>query len=235
VLEHIFNAAILNRSEAYRREIVAKSQTFVAPAALDRARAILRDEHSCVISGPPGVGKTTLADMLTLDYLEQGFELFVVSEDVREAEQVLLGDRRQLFVYDDFLGRTELTEKLGKNEDNRIVAFMRAVKALPQHRFILTTREYILRAARLQYARFDEYDLDALNCILEIGDYSRFERALILYQHLYFESDATAEELKEFVESKVYREIVSHRNYTPRHIADALAQINRRMKKGGIT
>jgi hypothetical protein len=153
ILQRVMHAGIHTRSDSYKEELLRKSRTFVQPDAFSSARAILKDHHSCIISGPPGVGKTTLAEMLCLDYLAQDFELIVISEDVSEGDDVYASDRKQVFIYDDFLGRTDIREKLGKNEDNRIVGFIRRVHRSPGHRFILTTREYILRAAQQRYER----------------------------------------------------------------------------------
>lgn len=232
VLERIIHSGIYNRSEAHLSELVHKSRTFVQPKAFPKARQILEENHTCIISGPPGVGKTTLADMLCLGYLANGFELIVVSEDILEADSVYSATRKQVFIYDDFLGRTDLRDKLGKNEDNRIVQFIKRVNKSPNHRFILTTREYILRAARIRYDRLDVDEINPSNLVLEISSYTEFQRGLILYQHLAFSDGISAASIRELVKSRLFWSIVRHRNYTPRHISDALNEINRLSKLG---
>jgi hypothetical protein len=231
ILQRVLNAGIYNRSESYLQNLLSKSRTFVQPSALSNAQRILKENHACIISGPPGVGKTTLADMLCLDYLADGFELIVISEDVSEADNVYAQQRKQVFIYDDFLGRTDLREKLGKNEDNRIIEFIRRVNKSPNHRFILTTREYILRAAKIRYDRLDTGDIDPLRCVLEISTYTELQKGLILYQHLAFSDGLLQEDIEDLVRNRRYLSIVRHPNYTPRHITDALADINRRRKK----
>lgn len=231
VLERVLNAGIHNRSEAYLQALLAKSRTFVQPQALSEARRILKSSHTCIISGPPGVGKTTLADMLCLEYLANDFELIVVSEDILEADNVYAQQRKQVFVYDDFLGRTDFQEKLGKNEDNRIIEFIQRVQKSPNHRFILTTREYILRAARTRYERLDAGDIDPLKCVLEISTYSELQKGLILYQHLAFSDGLSHDDIEDLVRRRSYLSIVRHPNYTPRHITDALNDIARRARR----
>lgn len=233
ILERLLHAGIYNRSEAYLADLIQKSRTFVQPKAFAEARQILKENHACIISGPPGVGKTTLADMLCLEHLANGFELIVVSEDVLEADNVYNEHRHQLFIYDDFLGRTDVREKLGKNEDNRIVEFIRRVSRSPNHRFVLTTREYILRAARTHYARLDVGDIDPLKCVLEMNNYTELQKGLILYQHLAFCDGISSSDIEELVRNRRYMEIVRHPNYTPRHITDALEEIRRRNRKRG--
>jgi hypothetical protein len=231
LLEKVLNAGIYNRSESYLENLILRSRTFVQPKAFSSAQKILKQNHSCIISGPPGVGKTTLADMLCLEYLASGFDLIVISEDVLEADNVYSQQRKQVFIYDDFLGRTDLREKLGKNEDNRIVDFIKRVSGSPNHRFILTTREYILRAARIRYDRLDTGDIDPLKCVLEVDSYTELQRGLILYQHLAFTDGLAQQDIADLVLNRRYLSIVRHPNYTPRHITDALNDIQRRNKK----
>lgn len=232
ILDRILRAGIYNRSESYREHIVSSSKTFVQPDAFERASQILRDNHCCIISGPPGVGKTTLGDMLCLEYLAQDFDLIVVSEDISEADDIYRASRKQVFIYDDFLGRTDIQEKLGKNEDRRLIDFIRKINRAPDHRFILTTREYILRAAQQRYERLDKNELDVLKCVIEMTDYTPLQKGLILYQHLFFSDYIAKEDIEDLVRRRKYREIVAHPNYTPRHITDALADIQLRTRRG---
>lgn len=230
ILQRIHYAGIYNRSESFREDLIRKSRTFVEPNAFTKAREILEENHSCIISGPPGVGKTTLAEMLCLDYLAQDFELIVISEDVSEGDSIYTAGRKQIFIYDDFLGRTDIGEKLGKNEDNRLVGFIRRVHRSSTHRFILTTREYILRAAQQKYERLDTGDLDVLKYVIEMTNYTTLQKGLILYQHLAFAEYISKEDIEDLVRRQLYRQIVEHPNYTPRHITDALNDIERRRK-----
>jgi hypothetical protein len=233
VLHMLLHSGIYNRSQAHVMDLLAKSRTFVQPDVFVKAQQILREHHTCIISGPPGVGKTTLADMLCREYLANDFELIVVSEAVLEADNVYRDSSKQVFVYDDFLGRTDLREKLGKNEDSRIVQFIRRVSESPNHRFILTTREYILRAARIRYDRLDVDDINPLNLVLGINSYTEYQRGLILYQHLAFHKEISGVDIQEFVSNRRYWQVVRHPNYTPRHITDALDQVKRRYRANG--
>ena len=56
ILQRILYAGIYNRSESYREDLLRKSRTFVQPDAFARAQRSLKENHSCIISGPPGVG-----------------------------------------------------------------------------------------------------------------------------------------------------------------------------------
>ena len=102
---------------------------------------------------------------------------------------------------------------------------------MSRHRFILTTREYILRAAQRTYVRLDTGELDVLKCVVEMKNYTQLQKGLILYQHLAFSENIAKEEIEDLVRRRMYRKIVDHDNYTPRHITDALNDIARRKKE----
>lgn len=227
VLDRIRQAAVINRSEMYKESLLLQSRLFVEHPSLVTARTTLREHRVCVISGPPGVGKTTLANMLTLEYMAEDFEVFCISTDVEEAESALDAERRQIFLYDDFLGRTNF-DKLNKNEDARLVDLMNGIRRTPNKRFILTTREYLLRSARHYYDRLDNSDIDLFKCVVEVEGYDRLARALILYNHVYWSPECTEEDRRSLVVDGRWKAIVDHPKYNPRLIETALTEIRRR-------
>src|SRR5207244_4965611 len=113
---------------------------YVQNPSFDRARALLDKSHYCIIAGIPGIGKTTLAEVLLADLVDRhGFEAFRVAQDLSEIRSVKNSKRRQVFYFDDFLGKTALT-KLQKNEDQRLVDLMEEVSSNPHWRCMLTVR-----------------------------------------------------------------------------------------------
>lgn len=177
-----------------------------------------------MIVGGPGIGKSMLANTLMIDHIARGWEAVAVTADISEADDAWDTDQRQIFHYDDFLGRVRLAEGgLKKNEDARIVDFIQRVQSHKNKRLILTTREYILQDARMRYERLDEAPLTKYEYILKLGDYTRLIRARILYNHLYF-SELRTDLKRALLADKSYLRVIDHRNYSPRliqHITDA--------------
>ena len=98
----------------------------------------------------PGIGKTTLADLLLYSHLEQGFKPVVIQDGLADARRMFEKNTKQIFYFDDFLGQTFLHDRpdmLGGNQDAALVTFMEAVSNTQHSRFILTTREHILGSA----------------------------------------------------------------------------------------
>ncbi|MGW2721007.1 nSTAND3 domain-containing NTPase [Streptomyces sp. NPDC001492] len=222
VLSSLLAKSVVTRSQELAREFDATLRTYAENPSYARALSILEAGHVCVIAGLPGIGKTTLCHVLCAHYMSAGYELVEISEDVEEANQLWDDEVSQVFYYDDFLGQTTLDEKLGKNEDSRLLALMKRVASSPNKRFVLTTREYILAQARQRYERLDRHSFDIQTCVIDLTDYTVQARASILYNHVY-DAPLPREVKAIFANPDVYRPIIDHPNFNPRIIAATLA------------
>jgi len=206
------------RSRALAEEIVELLPRWVPGQAFFEARDLLRDQRVCVIAGIPGIGKTTLAKMLLADAVDGGFEPIAVSSDIEQAWEVYSPERPQAFYYDDFLGRTALTERLGRNEEDRLLAFMRRVAGSRGTLFILTTREYILQQAHQLYEQLATEGVEGRKFLLELTGYPRLDRARIFYNHAFFSGQLTAAAREALLKHRAYETIIDHKAYNPRQI-----------------
>jgi hypothetical protein len=216
-LQAMLSKNILIRSGDLADEVKSTMLVYVPNDSFNRAEELLNEQRVCIIAGVPGIGKTTLAQILTVSYAEIGYDIFEISEDVDEINDVWDDNALQFFYYDDFLGQTSLEDRLHKNEDSRLVKIINRINKFPNKRFVLTTREYILAQARRKYERLAGENFNPLTCVLSLADYTPLIRAEILYNHLYF-SELGREEKARFADRDVYMPIISHRNFNPRLI-----------------
>ena len=196
---------------------IAAARIYVRNTSFDEALDILKNYRVCIISGLPGIGKTTLARMMLLYFFEKGYDVVKIESDISEARAVGYHKRPRFYYYDDFLGQTAQADKLNKNEDQKLLDFMASVRDSKDSVFVLTTREYILNQARLHYEKLDRERFDHRTCIIDLAKYSRRIRAQILYNHLHF-SNLPRPHLEGLVAKRGYLRIVDHRNYNPRLI-----------------
>ncbi len=216
-LAAMLSADVYARSRALIERIDKILPLYVQTDSFPRAHEKLSEERVCMISGPPGIGKTTLAQMLVSDAIKQEYEPIEISRDVEEAWRAFDSETAQVFYYDDFLGTTTLGE-LDKNEDQRLVSFMGAVAQRRNALFVLTTREYIYQQARALYESFERAGVDGRRFLLAIGDYGRLDRARILYNHVFHAPGLPDEARHTLAGGIAYRRIVDHRHFNPRLI-----------------
>ncbi len=217
VLESILNAEghAVSREELEATQAAAK--IYVKNPSFDEALEILREEKVCIISGIPGIGKTTLARMLMLYYVRAEYDLVKIESNISEARRASYNDRPRFFLYDDFLGQTASSDKLEKNEDAKLLAFMGSINESKSSVLVMTTREYILNQAKDRYEKIARENFDHRNCVVDLSKYTRRIKAQILYNHLHF-CGLPQEYLKAFVLSQGYIAVVDHKNYNPRII-----------------
>jgi len=216
------NNRVYNQSDFEEAEIKKIFKTYVENESYSKSLKILKDKKYVIISGIPGVGKTTLARILVCHFSANGFEEFIfLSESINEGYDVFKDRVKQIFLFDDFLGSNFLEQKLSNNEEKRIVDFIKKVARSKNKLLILTTREYILAQAKQRYDIFEDPSLELAKCVIDLSQYTKIVRAKILYNHLYF-SGITSNYINNIIKKQNYKGIIEHRNYNPRIIETAM-------------
>lgn len=221
VLSEIVHKGARNRNTNAYRKALDTSRTFVQTQTYNHALAKLDANHTIVISGEPGMGKTTLAYILALEFLSvRGYEGFIWAETVEEIEAGWeYSDQRQVFILDDYWGSTFYKET-GRKATRKLEELIYRVKADENKRLIITSREYIVQQEISRSPELkDIIGRLKLECVLK--DYSAAEKAKILFAHLY------ASELEtEYLEDILFHcdNIVENEGYSPRIIEKFLKQ-----------
>jgi hypothetical protein len=217
VLDTLLHSGQWQRGDALLARLSDRARLWVHTAAYDQVLDMLEREGVCIVSGPPGVGKSFLAGMALLAAAHSGWQVVDVANNIEEAWTALRTDRPQIFHYDDFLG--EAGVQLAKNEPRSLNAFLDRVRQLKgSKRIILTTREHELRSAA-------DGSADQLATLarhparyhLRLEAYDLQIRAKILFNHLYFAGLPASEREHLALDNRLLN-ITEHPAYNPRII-----------------
>ncbi len=176
VMDRVLHNAELCQTEFAVEKVIKKLPLYVQNDCYPRAIDLLSKKNVVIISGEPGIGKTTLADMILYAYLSEGYTPVIIKSDLREGRSLYNKSSKQIFYYDDFLGQTFLREQHGfllRNEDAALVDFVEMIQASPHAKLVMTTREHILSNALLGSERLRRSPLVDHRCILQIWETMR--------------------------------------------------------------
>lgn len=217
ILQRIINNGIEGRSIFYEEKIKKNIGLYVINSSYNKALEKLNDYKILLITGIPGIGKTTLANLIVYELLSKDYKLVYIDDKIREGEDLFDPDSKvkQVFYFDDFLGSNYLEIVNPSNTDKSIVNFIERIKVSKNKLLVLTTRSSILNQARSRHEKLYRANLDGFKYELVIENYRDIDKAKILYNHLYF-NDLNLDFINEIFRDENYWKIIKHKNYNPR-------------------
>ena len=217
IYDTIINNAILWRSEFKFKKIINKNKIFVETNSFSEALKKLEKNRVIIITWEPWIWKSTLSENLCLKLVSQyGYEYFDMKEWIKEAEDMCIKWKKRLFYYDDFLWRNYL-DAIKNEKWSHIVDFIDRINQSKDKLFILNSRTNILNYWKIYSDIFQTNEIKNNEFVLNIKDITEYEKAKILYKHIYH-SNLPNEYIDKIYEDKNYKKIIKHNKFNPRII-----------------
>lgn len=217
ILIELLNNSAIQKRNFLIEEAIKESYKFIETQQLAKAIEILDENNVVIITGLPGVGKTTLAKQVTLIFCNQGYDIFHIEDSIKDIESVYLKEKKQFFYFDDFLGANHL-EIFSGDSDSKIVNFIKRIIADKNKKMILTSRTNILNRAKNLSEIFNIEKVDKKEFEINVSDLTDIEKAEILYNHIWH-SSLPIDYSDVFYNNGNYWKIIHHKNFNPRLIS----------------
>ncbi len=223
VIERILQSGLEAFTQSTKYEILEDLKVYARNPSFDDAIKKLEKEKILIVSGPPGVGKTTLAKMVSYSYLNDGWRFYAINS-LEDGFTKIEDDNPTVFFFDDFLGRIELDRQSLLQRDTALSTFVKRVRRSKNARFILTTRAHIFEEARRLSDHVDDRRLQLAKYLLDVGAYTRKLKSHIFFNHLLV-SGLSQQHFTSIIEGNWLGKIVDHKNYNPRVIASVSSDL----------
>ncbi|MEK4037257.1 restriction endonuclease [Paenibacillus sp. FSL L8-0493] len=216
LITELLSREIHNQTEMTLRRISKRIIYYVEPPNFNRILQFLEDQHFVVITGNPGVGKSTIAEILLSYCVKKGSVPYVV-KDISQILELYIHGENQVFLCDDFLGQTKLKSH---HDDDRLLQFIKDISdSEKKTRLILVSRENIIQSAKLESEYMKSKYFELSKHLVKVEDFKLEDKANILYAYLK-NSNIPNPFIEYIVKNKKYMNIIQHRNFLPRIIEE---------------
>jgi hypothetical protein len=213
-LDELIESDVRGRSSLDVGRAQELARVFWPTRAYDRARDVLGRHRFVVLTGPPEMGKTAIAEMLALASMTDGWEVHE-RNDPDQVWRVFDRDRRQVFIADDAFGSTEYRPDAAERWARGLGRLLEMLNS--QHWLIWTSRPAPLKAGlrRVQRESGSERFPAPAEVLVDASDLDLADKTLILFRHT---KDHGAAGMARKLVRSAGLSIVEHPHFTPERI-----------------
>ncbi|RZF84961.1 hypothetical protein CWC26_20830 [Pseudoalteromonas sp. S4488] len=237
ILNEMINSDLHNQTQFELEEIKKSIKTYVRTSNYYSSKNKLDQNNCIIITGAPGVGKTTLSRVLVHELIVEeekrnkcNYE-FIYIDCINDFNRAYKSKLKQIFLFDDFLGRNYLSE-VRNSDDRKLKEIIDRIRKSANKKLILTSRVSILNQAKNISDDYDSSTFISNEELIDVSDLSRIEKAKILSSYFFNTMSTIKEigectiEIEDFTNQDFYLKIIDHRNYNPRLIEHILNKDN---------
>ncbi|HTP20134.1 MAG TPA: hypothetical protein VMJ65_11055 [Solirubrobacteraceae bacterium] len=181
-LDGLIGPDVRGRSSLDIERAQGLARVFWPTRAYGRAREVVARHRFVVLTGPPEMGKTAIAEMLALVEMTDGWEAHQCS-DPEQVWRSFDRERRQVFIADDAFGSTEYRPDSAERWARGLGRLLEMLDA--QHWLIWTSRPAPLKAGlrRVQRESGSERFPAPAEVLVDASDLDLADKTLILFRH----------------------------------------------------
>lgn len=217
MLAKVLNSELEFRSSDFvETEFKRRLRIYVRTPLFDKARKFLKKNKFIIITGEPGVGKTTLAEMLAYEYILEDYKLTYIYDDIKDADKALThDDKKQIIYFDDFLGSNAVEINRAKGNETSLRKVLKRIMNSSNKLMIFTTRSFLLHTAIAESENLSRFNIKAKESILALSEYTTEVKQQLLQNHI--EDSGLRAEFKQYLsEPETQNIILNHTSFTPR-------------------
>ncbi len=213
-LDNIVNNAIYEESRAEYENIKNMMKYFVPVDNFGSIINNLQKNRYLLITGNPGIGKTSLARAIMAYFVQKKDYQFIYIHNVDSANKVYYPNKKQIFFFDDFWGHKFKETNYSYTEEKKLKEFIEKIEKSKNKILVLTSRNYVLEQGLISNIDVEEI-LIKQKVILQLKDYSLKFRVDILLKLLYT-SNLNFYYIKYIIDN--IDKVLYHKNFNPRVI-----------------
>lgn len=227
-IDKIVHKNIYTQTELEKKDIQEVRKTFAINDFFYEVLEQLLKDRVIIISGEPGVGKTTLARMLCTYINNKHKDIeFVAINSINDLYEIYDSEKSQIYFYDDFWGDIKKEFNVTSKEQERLYNFIKSVNTSNNKWLVMTTREYVFQEGINTNNKFNsKYSVFKKN--LELSKISSIEKFRILKNHV-INNNLPFEHAKKLLNE--WDSITNNINYNPRIIETYLENYDRDIDK----
>jgi hypothetical protein len=182
-LSQILDERAYNQARVLLDYLKEDLATFVVTDAYRKAARAVLEHGFCLLLGEPAVGKSVIAATLAMTALDSWGCLTIRADGPADiVSHWNPNEPNQFFWIDDAFGSVRHEQALTDDWARRLPKVMAAVKG--GARVVLTSRDYIYRAARPLLKEYTYPLLREQQVVIDVAELSRRERQQIIYNHI---------------------------------------------------
>jgi len=217
-LEKVINKKYYNKTKTFLNDIGTRHKLFHSTEQLPYLIQKLEDNRVIILSGNPGVGKTTTAMMIANYFLARKNCDVLYLEERDYPETLSLAEENRLIIVDDFWGQN-FSPSIQQHS-----TFQRELQSIIKYfihssnsYLVLVSRDYVIKDALANA----EYETEALinqsKYIIDIKAFSFEDKLRIFLNHLlFYEYDLSYISTIKYDDG--FEHLLNHPNYSPRHL-----------------